>query len=31
MTEERKQELAELLEEATKRENLEIRYGPEPI
>ena len=27
MTEERKQELAELLDEATKKENLKIRYG----
>lgn len=31
MTEERKQELAELLEEATKEDNLEIRYGSEPV
>ena len=31
MTEERKQELRQLLEEATKEENLEIRYGAEPV
>ena len=31
MTEERKQELRQLLEEATKKENLEIRYGSEPV
>ena len=31
MTEERKQELSQLLEEATKKENLEIRYGSVPV
>ena len=31
MTEERKQELSQLLEEATKKENWEIRYGSIPV
>ena len=31
MTKEKKEELTQLLNEAVKEENLEIRYGPEPI
>ena len=31
MTKERKHELSQLLEEATKKENLEIRYGSVPV